>query len=252
MQSKSISRYIFFGTTLRYLQDVKEGWKPHGKGSILENIDMFLSYLEEFTLPVTQRAAFELLELKNTLKKLDNDHKLTASEATTLREIINNVRRTLFAEADGSIAFIVTDKRLDVDKLISDTPALMAPGVFSSLPAIAKYDFTEACKCIAFERCTAAAFHLLRGTEDVLRHFYCNTVKQCRVDLMWGPMVNHLQKRRVKPPVELLNHLDNIRQSFRNPTQHPDKKYDIQEVQDLFSLCVDVVNRMCELLKKKK
>jgi len=40
------------------------------------------------------------------------------------------------------------------------------------------------------------------------------------------------------------DHLDHIRRSFRNPTQHPDKIYDIQEAQDLFGLCVDAVNRM--------
>jgi len=42
--------------------------------------------------------------------------------------------------------------------------------------------------------------------------------------------------------------LDNIRRSFRNPTQHPDKIYDIQEVQDLFGLCIDAINRMITLL----
>jgi hypothetical protein len=42
----------------------------------------------------------------------------------------------------------------------------------------------------------------------------------------------------------LLNQLDYIRAQFRNPTQHPDKIYDIQEVQDLWGLCVDVINRM--------
>ncbi len=57
-------------------------------------------------------------------------------------------------------------------------------------------------------------------------------------------MVEGLKKRRSSPPVELLNNLDNIRTSFRNPTQHPDKVYDIQEAQDLFGLSIDVVNRM--------
>ena len=52
--------------------------------------------------------------------------------------------------------------------------------------------------------------------------------------------------------IVLLNNLDNIRQSFRNPTQHPEKIYDIQEVQDLWSLCVDVVNRMSSDIRGNK
>jgi len=248
MESKPISSYISFGTELRFLQDAKERWSVHGNGWILENIDRFFVHLQEFNLPVTQRAAYVLRQFGDELAKSDSDHKLTADEASTLSDIMHDVRNTLFAEADGNVAFIVTDKRIDVNKLLSDVPALIAPGVFNSLPDIAQYDFIEAGKCIAFELPTAAAFHILRGTEAVLRHFYCSVVRRNRAGLLWGPMVESLRRRRTPPPAPLLDNLDNIRRSFRNPTQHPDKIYDIQEIQDLFALCIDVVNRMVALL----
>lgn len=54
------------------------------------------------------------------------------------------------------------------------------------------------------------------------------------------------------PQKELLDNLDNIRVSFRNPTQHPEKRYDIDEAQDLFNLCIEVVNRMAKDLLKRK
>ena len=166
-------------------------------------------------------------------------------QVTKLRTVMMDLQRTLEAEGNGIFAYIVTDKRLDIQKLLNNPIALFAPKVFESLPDIAKYDFKEAGRCIAFERPTAAAFHILRGTEDVLRSYYCKIVKRNRVDpLLWGPMTDSLRKRRLPPPTELLGNLDNIRLSFRNPTQHPDKIYDIQESQDLFSICIDVVNRM--------
>jgi hypothetical protein len=56
-------------------------------------------------------------------------------------------------------------------------------------------------------------------------------------------MIKHLRERRSAPPKVLLDHLDGIRTNFRNPTQHPDATYDIHEAQDLFSVCVDAVNR---------
>jgi len=244
MQSKTISSYIKFGTGLRYLQDAEKGWVVHGKDCLLNNINIFLGFLDEFELPVTERASRELRELRDKLAKSEPDHRLTSDEASELNGLMNDVRKTLFAEARGKVAFIVTDKRIDVDKLLTDVSTLMAPSSFDKLPDIAQYDFKEAGKCIAFELPTAAAFHLLRGTEAVLRHFYCSVVRKDRVELMWGPMVSSLRSRRKPPPAPLLDNLDNIRRSFRNPTQHPDKIYDIQEVQDLFGLCVDVVNRM--------
>lgn len=153
------------------------------------------------------------------------------------------------AEAGGNMAFIVTDKRIDVDKLLNNIPLLMAPEVFESLPEIAKYDFKEAGRCIAFETPTAGAFHLLRATEAVLREFYCINVRRGRVDPLWFNMVEDMRKKRRKIPRTLLDNLDNIRWNFRNPTQHPEKMYDIQEVQDLFGLCVDVINRMISFIK---
>ena len=245
MKSRPISTYILFGTELRYLTDAGEGWEVHGEDLILDNIDRFFANLAEFDLPVTQRAACHLDKLRHTFAELPSDYRLTLAEASELSDIMEDLRNTLFAEAEGNVAFIVTDKRIDVNKLLSDMPALMAPGVFDALPEIAQYDFTEAGKCIAFERPTAAAFHIVRGTEATLKHFYCSVVKRNRAQLMWGPIVKSLKDRKSKRPSDaLLDNLDSIRRSFRNPTQHPEKTYDIQDVQDLFARCIDVVNRM--------
>ncbi|MCH8260901.1 MAG: hypothetical protein IIC46_11925 [Planctomycetes bacterium] len=251
MKSRPISDYIRFGTGLRYLQDAEPNWSIHKKGTILTNIDDFLTLIKEYDLIVTERAAFRLQELRDELAETASGASLTVIQAKALGSVIRNLRRTLFAEAKGRVAFIVTDKRIDVHKLLSNVGVLFAPGVFEKLPEISRYDFAEAGKCVAFERPTSGAFHLLRGTEDVLRRTYCEIVKRNRAKLMWGPMVESLRKRRSAPPKPLLDNLDNIRMSFRNPTQHPDKIYDIQEVQDLFALCVDVVNRMAALLPRK-
>ena len=57
-----------------------------------------------------------------------------------------------------------------------------------------------------------------------------------------------MRQNQLPNPITL-NHLDNIRDSFRNPTLHPNKRYDIQEVQDLLGVSVDVVNRMIKEIK---
>jgi len=241
MESRPIFRYIHFGESFWYLREIRKGRKIE---DILDEIANVLRDFEEFRLPVTLRAAHKLKKLGDKFLKLAKDSECTEQQADDLSDIMRNLESTLVAESVGNIAFIVTDKRIDVNKLLYDVPSLLAPDVFDSLFDVARYDFVEAGQCIAFERPTAAAFHLLRGTESVLRQLYCLSVKRERVELMWGPMVTHLRQRNKPRFGPLLNHLDHIRLSFRNPTQHPEKIYDIQEVQDLFGLCVDVVNRM--------
>jgi hypothetical protein len=124
----------------------------------------------------------------------------------------------------------------------------MRTGTYGELPLLAAHDLNEAAICIAFERPTAAAFHALRSTEAVLRHYYSCVVvtKRLRKPWLWGPMLQELRKsRRVrKPNNAVLDHLSNIRSNFRNPTTHPEKIYDIEESQNLFGQCLSVIEAM--------
>lgn len=114
------------------------------------------------------------------------------------------------------------------------------------MPKLTKYDLKEACICIALERPTAAAFHILRGTEEVLKKYHKKYFPSKNTFLAWGPMTQQIKNYSGTKKIDmtLLGNLDHIRMNFRNPTQHPDKIYEIQEVQSLLSLCIDVTSRM--------
>ncbi len=246
MKSRPIWEYIFAGTCLRYLNDAGEGWQVHDWGFVDYNLRKALADLERFELLVTHRVMVNRLgNLHAELETAPLDAKLTQAQAKTLREGMEAVRTTLESEAAGKVAWIASDKRYAIEKLLGDMRSLMAPGIYDSMPSVARFDFDEAGKCIAFEMPTAAAFHILRGTEDVLRGFYKNRVKHNRVSpLLWGPIVAGLRKRSRPPSAVLLNDLDSIRVTFRNPTDHPELIYDIDGVQDLLNRCIEVVNRM--------
>jgi len=251
MIARQLQQFFYFGTSVRFLQDARSGYviadSEHGRG-IRANLRMLFEQLETLQLQVSARtrAAEVLKALLGEVEDLEGT--LSQAQASRLSMWMTELRTTLEAELKGFHAYTTTPKRLDIDKLINAPSSLMAPDVYASLPEIAQYDLSEAGKCIAFERPTAAAFHLMRATEGVLRQFYLSRVKRNRVELMWGPIVRELRLRKsIKIPQVLLDHLDNIRRSFRNPTQHPEAVYSIEEVQDLWSLCIDVVNRMARL-----
>jgi hypothetical protein len=168
---------------------------------------------------------------------------------------MTEARNTLEAELKGFVVYVITPKRVDVKKLLSDVPSLFSPGTFENLPDIARYDLTQAGTCTAYENSTAAGFHLMRATEAVLRAFYRHHVTRGHKESLWGPIVKDLRRRRKftgrDQYTALFNNLDNIRASFRNPTQHPEKIYDIHEAQDLWGLCIDVINRMAKDLIRK-
>mgnify|MGYP001328680932 CR=1 FL=1 len=186
---------------------------------------------------------------KEFLKELEQHrerNKMDALMCNTLKEELKLVRHTLAAETKGKYAFFTTDKKYDVEKLLDKIEKIFSPNIFDSLPTMAKQDFSEAGKCIAFERATAAAFHILRATEVIVRLYYQKYLRKKPEGKTWGQLLNELKNKNTgkKPSPVILNHLVNIKDSFRNPTQHPDKNYDIYEVQDLLSVCIDVVNKM--------
>jgi len=253
VEKKSIRAYFSIGTSMRFLQDVRAEYKykifPHA--GILYNIDRCLNAFDELGLEVTKIAADELKTFRRKLIKIkDRKALLSDKQSAELKQICDKLRPTLQAELETIEAFVVTPKRFDTDKLLDDVGSLMTPGVFSALPQITQYDLMEAGKCIAFERPTAAAFHLLRATEAELRHFYCTLVRTKRVSpLLWGEITRDLRKRKkTKQYITLYNNLDNIRNSYRNPTQHPDAIYDIHEAQDLLPLCFEAISRMVKTL----
>jgi len=256
MREQSVAGYIGFGTTLRYLQDAKKGWLIHHPNSVKDNLARFLRELDQLGLVVTTNLATAegLVDLQTELEKTPEDEQLTQDQADRIVEGISTVRKTLFAEAKEKKAFVTAPKRWDVQKLLSDPGSLFGKEVFEALDDHAAYDFAEAARCIAFERSTAAAFHIMRGTEAVLRSFYCHIVKRNRLPKekqMWGSMVNRLEARSSPPPAALLENLDSIRRNFRNPTQHPDAIYDIDRAQDLFGLVTPAVNQMVSLMDSK-
>lgn len=251
MIKQSIGSYYEFGTQMRYLQDMAQGHRIKAEDCVLDNINRFLSSLDKLGLVVTKRAAWKLRNCRDALLKADNDI-LDAKQGAELSTVMTDLRLTLDAEIQGVHAFTTTPKRLDSEKLLNDISSLFAPDTYASFPDIAKYDFAEAGKCISFELPTSAAFHILRATEANLKHYYKKLIKHKRIESeMWGPIVQDLRKRnKTRIHTTLNNHLDNIRLSFRNPTQHPEAVYDIHEVQDLFSVCIDANNRMFKILKE--
>lgn len=246
MESRSILDYIFFGTALRYAQDVSEGWWIHTPGGILPNLDHMLDKLKTFSLPVSHQGSGDLYTIAAELRETPDDAKMSAEQATRLRGAMSKFRHTLEAEAQLNIAFIATEKRIDVRKLLGDVASLMQPGVMPQLPPIARHDLPAAGRCIAFELPTAAAFHALRATEDVLRQFYRCVIRQNRLkNPMWAGMIDQMaKKQRNRPDEPLLDVLDRIRVNYRNPTNHPDAIYDIHEAQDLFLACLEAISRM--------
>ncbi len=250
MKPLPLYRYIGFGGILEFLRLAGVGRSVHGDGYVLDNINKFINFVEDSDFIVTKETLYDLKKFKEKLEKTPDNQKLTQDEATELFKIMDKILFVIDAESKTKFTFFISEKRIDTKKLLFNMKSLFAKDVFDALPDSIQYDFKESGKCIAFECPTASAFHILRGLEGLLRVLLNKLSPQVNTSQMvWGDLIRGLRSLNIPDLSILLDSLDRIRANYRNPTNHPEKIYNIEEAQDLFNLCVGVVNDIIKYMK---
>jgi hypothetical protein len=208
--------------------------------AILEKIDFRVSHSSATSGSHSGLTAL----LKDLKKEADKTRKVNTAEQERFEEVIRVLEDMVFAEALTKRIYLLSSERFNLEALLDKPQLMFSSSVFQRLPAIARQDLSGAFQCLAFDQPTATAFHVLRATEAVIKAYYLVVVKRGRLETpMWGNMLDALAKRRDSDET-LLGRLRYIKDSFRNPTSHPEATHTLSEAQDLIGICVDVINRM--------
>jgi len=253
MKTKNINDYVKFGRNINYLRFLDQGRLYHPKNMVKGSIEDLIRYIDELNLGVSSSVIWfkNLKDYKERLDKKEKEYSLTAEDAKTITEFMHNLSQVINAELEGRIVFVITEKRMKVQKLLNNIKDLFAQNIFTKLPDLPRFDFNEAGKCIAFERPTAGAFHILRGMEGIMRWFFNKLTNSSGCSDNWGIILTNLRNLSAPPPREILDQSDAIRINYRNPTAHPELIYSIDQAQDLLSECIAVVNRTVAYLDDK-
>ncbi len=170
-----------------------------------------------------------------------------------IRDAAREFETILAAECQVLDTYLVSKKgAYSTADLITHAHQHIPESAHNRVSAQTKADFDEAGKAIAFDLPTAAAFHLLRGTEGVLREYYDLGVpgpKKAPPKMRsWGVYIRLLSEYNADSKVmSLLTHL---KDAYRNPVLHPEENYTDDRVQVLFGVCVSAIVMMVEELDK--
>lgn len=240
-------RFIAIGLAVRLLKHIT-GKEP--ASFVTRHIDGLVVQLEAVNFQVSLAGLSELKQINEELKEVKKHKKLSEQMVSQISREMTLAEKVIHAEAKTKNVYTLPERRFNSDFLLNHPQNILREGVFEKLSDTAKVDIKSACRCVLFGEATAAAFHILRASEEILKQYYFHHKKHNRLEKpMWGPMTTELRnKRRNKPSDVILDSLDLVRISYRNPTQHPNAVYDIDEVQDLFGVCVDLINKMANEL----
>ncbi|SUB63556.1 Uncharacterised protein [Plesiomonas shigelloides] len=250
MRKTNIYGYYAFGHNYQLIKD--NGLKDYTHQEAKRMILNFINQLVSLELPVTSKISEAL---RNTCGKItdSNDTYIDDYLSNLISVEINKIDPALDAELQLKDAYILTEKRFPLKSLTGAPENLLAKDVYNSLTDTTKKDFSLACMQIAFSQPTSSAFHLMRALEAEVKHLYFEFKKQNRLEKpMWANMIKELrQKRNPRPEDKTLDLLDGIRVHFRNPTQHPEAFYSLDEAQDLLNQTITAINMIHREIAKK-
>jgi hypothetical protein len=170
-----------------------------------------------------------------------------------IREAAQQFETVLAAECSVIDTYFVSKKGThSTADLIEHAHRQIPESIRVKLTDQTKLDFDQAGKCIAFDVPTAAAFHLLRGTEAVIRQYYEQLVpgpkKAPARARNWGVYIKLLGDHGAEEKVTSL--LTHIKDAYRNPVLHPEENYTDEMVQVLFGVCVSAIVMIVDELNK--
>lgn len=162
-----------------------------------------------------------------------------------LKEALREFETVFAAELRVMPSYLVRRKGIyQTDMLIEHAEQAFTAEARKLLPDQAAKDFREAGRCIAFELPTAAAFHVMRVTESVLREYHA-IIKKLPPGTKSPDMavcINEIKAAGGNKKVTAI--LDQIRDLHRNPTMHPDEFLSMDEALALFDVAKSAIAAM--------
>lgn len=211
----------------QHLVRIKTSW-PKGKELLttIRNTQKLFKDLsaEEWEKPIGFRIAYDL---------------------TSQVEAFENV---LSAEISFSDIYVVSKKGGFDTTELAENGIILFPTELSTKVPEAISDAHEAARCIAFDLPTAAAFHLHRMNELVLRRYYDSVTNGAErpISRNIGAYIDALKNNQIQDK-KLFGALATLKDFHRNPVLHPDDRLD--SVEDAISLLGAVRTVIAYMLK---
>jgi len=191
-----------------------------------------------------------LLQISNVVKICEgyssDDEKLKFYDFSSTAAAAREFEAVLKAELGRSGIFLVAPKNaMDTLLLIEAGEQAFPLDLHSKVPS-AIDDVKQAMSCIAFELPTAAAFHLHRANETVLKSYWdaVSNGEKISKNATMGQIVKNMEDKDFGRE-EIRSSLRDIIRLHRNPTIHPEQKLnDVEEAINLYGAIRSIVGFM--------
>jgi len=189
-------------------------------------------------------------ELLNALEKItseayDENRVLQWSEPNEITEILGRFEISMQSDFGTRDTFIVSPKGAYSTTILAESgDAVISDSAHALVPSI-KQDLHDGCRCLAFELPTAAAFHLFRAIESMVREYGHYVRKKPFTDREkrngLGGYANFLKEKTLGVDERIIFTIEQICKLHRNPTMHPEMHLSNTEIRATLGIIVSAI-----------
>lgn len=247
----SLSFFYGLGSVLRPIYAITPGIKLGDVWTALYSAESELNNLltTSWFTPAMKTASYPGQRLAAALKlitdRTDFDGELSPTEVRSLTTPLTEFETVLKNELFIADTYFVTQKSwYDTGTLVSNAEQNFPSDLGIKVPR-SIVDLREAGKCLAFELSTAAGFHVIRGTETVVRNYWTAVSKgkaHPRLKTI-GNYAAEMEKHSLGNN-KVVAALKQISTLHRNPLIHPDVSLSLDDAIDIFGICRSAIGAM--------
>lgn len=210
-----------------------------------------LLYMSVFPLQISMASGERLLkEIHNTIgiceQSKDDGEVLHFNEIAQTQQAYREFEAVLKAELGQLGIFLVSDKNAMNTLTLVEQGEMSFPDALKEKVPSAIGDVRDAMKCIALELPTAAAFHLHRANETVLKAYWSEVAngEALPQKATRGKIVEIMEKKKYgDEPIR--SSLRDLVRLHRNPTIHPDESLaSVEEAINLYGAIRSIIGFM--------
>lgn len=222
------------------------------KGKIQKYIDL----LELLDLPVSRKAAKQALSCLNAVEEKNGNFDLSGQNRDDLSGSLGTLANIVGTEMSVKLFFVVPANKIQFFE--QETP-LFGDDVSNAFPNAVE-DVSEAGKCFACGRNTAAVFHLMRAMEvavQVIAGELGASVQDANgKGLPWGVIASNMKPKIDDLPrgsaeqiqwYKVHSYLESINRAWRAPTAHPKQTYTEEETLNVINAVKGFIQELATL-----
>jgi len=248
----------YFGEAITQLDSIQHPIHLPSVANVLHDartsLDGFLSHQQITLFPETRERVKDVVVWINVILPPDQpiaNRLIEENEVLGLASAVNGAMITFEAEC-GRVFIVGLEKQraLQPKTLIEEIEDAFSPDCWNRLSRVTKREIEECGKCLAFERYTAAGFHMLRGLETEVRDYIHLLPIALPTNRNLGSYISILKDNGADP--KLIAVLDNVRRLDRNPLIHPEHWLGKDEAIGIFNTAQTALERIVADMEKRK